>query len=325
MKRCTLFAAVLVAAQPAVATAPDRARTDSSPAVTADVHSALPQAPPPVAVAGPLFAAPTRLDRIGRILAPVMINGRGPFRLMVDTGANKSVLTTRLVTALGLAITPDNQVKLNGVTGSVLVPTIAIDTLQAGDLVQHKLQLPVLNSVMGGADGILGMHGFADKRITVDFSRDYIRIADSRGERAPRNFMTLPVTTRFGRLLLVTGRVGGVKVKAVIDTGAQRTLGNLALRDALLKRRRFNKEIVSTGVIGLTDDEQRGVVIHTPPIRLGDASISDVYVIYGDIHVFKLWDLQQQPALLVGMDVLGTLHTLVIDYRRKELQIRVHD
>ncbi|MFL6618280.1 MAG: hypothetical protein ACJ8MH_06740, partial [Povalibacter sp.] len=33
-----------------------------------------------------LFAAPTRADRIGRIMAPVTINGRGPFRLIVDTG-----------------------------------------------------------------------------------------------------------------------------------------------------------------------------------------------------------------------------------------------
>jgi hypothetical protein len=38
--------------------------------------------------------------------------------------------------------------------------------------------------------------------------------------------------------------------------------------------------------------------------------------------VFRLWELENRPAMLIGMDVLGTLGTLVIDYRRKELQIR---
>lgn len=324
MKLPALFAAALVVVQAALAT-PGCARADTESAANADMRHAVAASPSPVEVPEPLFVAPTRLDRIGRILAPVMINGRGPFRLMVDTGANQSVLTTQITEALGLAATAGKSVKLNGVTGSIQVLTIAIDTLETGDLVQRKLQLPVMNSVMGGADGILGMHGFEDKRITVDFSRDYIRIADSRGERASRNSMILPATLRFGRLLLVSGRVGDIKVKAVIDTGAQRTLGNLVLRDALLRRRGFKNNVVSTAVIGLTEEEQRGDVIPTPPIRLGDATISNVYVIYGDIHVFKLWDLQQEPALLVGMDVLGTLHTLVIDYRRKELQLQARE
>ncbi|HWK74632.1 MAG TPA: aspartyl protease family protein [Povalibacter sp.] len=273
----------------------------------------------------PLFAAPTRLDQIGRILAPVIINGQGPFRLIVDTGANQSVLTTKLATALGLEISPEHTVKLHGVTGSVLVPIVAVDRFETGDLVQLGLELPVMNSVMGGAEGILGMQGFAGKRITVDFVHDRISIEDSRGQRAPRDFITVPATLRFNRLLLVNGEVDGIPVRAVIDTGAQQTLGNRALRDALLRRGRFGLRGSSTQVIGLTEEEQRGDVIHTPPIRLGGAQISNIYVVYGDIRVFELWGLKRQPALLVGMDVLGTLQTLVIDYRLKQLQILAHD
>ena len=40
----------------------------------------------------PLFAAPTRLDRIGRVMTPVMVNGKGPFRFVIDTGASRSTL-----------------------------------------------------------------------------------------------------------------------------------------------------------------------------------------------------------------------------------------
>ena len=270
---------------------------------------------------GPLYAASTTLDRIGRIVAPVMIDGQGPFRFIVDTGANRSVLTTRLATRLGLPASVDRSLTLNGVTGSTMVFTVNVTTLRTGDLVQESLTLPLLESVMGGADGILGVHGFAGQRITVNFDKDSITIARSRNQAAPNGYYTVPARLRFGRLMVVDGRVGGIPVKAVIDTGAQRTLGNMALRDALLRKRRFRGEIQATSVIGVSEHEQFADYMATPTIRLGGISITDVAAVYGDIEVFRLWDLDEHPALLIGMDVLGTLSTLVIDYRRKELQI----
>jgi predicted aspartyl protease len=273
------------------------------------------------AIDEPLFAAPTRLDGIGRIMAPVMIDGRGPFRFIVDTGANYSVITTRLAAELGLQLTAEHTVKLNGVTGSAILPTVMVDRLQTGDLVQRALQLPVLDSVMSGAEGILGMQGFEGKRITVDFKQDFISIARSRNQEAGPRFSIIPAQLRFERLMVVNGKVAGINVKAVIDTGAQRTLGNLALRDALLRRKKLKGTSTFTQVIGLTSAEQRGEYIASPPIELGAVTIADVHVTYGEIEVFHLWDLEQRPALLIGMDVLGTLRTLVIDYRRRELQI----
>ncbi|MFL6578007.1 MAG: retroviral-like aspartic protease family protein [Povalibacter sp.] len=270
-----------------------------------------------------LFAAPTRADRIGRIMAPVTINGRGPFRLIVDTGANQSVLTSSLVQALGIELTPDNTVRLTGVTGSQIVPMIKLDSLQTGDLEQRDLKVAVMRTVSGGAEGILGMQGFAGKRITVDFVNDRIQIAASRGQRAGFRYASIPVEVRFNRLLLATGRVGGVKVQAVIDTGAERTLGNSALRRELVRLKKLPEPPSIAGVIGLTEVEQRGEAIWTRKIQLGDISLTDVNVIYGDMHVFKVWELENQPAILIGMDVLGLLHTLVVDYRLKELQVRV--
>ena len=49
----------------------------------------------------PLFAAPTRLDRIGRVMTHVMVNGKGPFRFVIDTGASRSTLAPHLARALG--------------------------------------------------------------------------------------------------------------------------------------------------------------------------------------------------------------------------------
>ena len=50
--------------------------------------------PPEIVVEGaePRFVARTTRDRIGRIWAPVTIDGKGPFRLVLDTGANHSAV-----------------------------------------------------------------------------------------------------------------------------------------------------------------------------------------------------------------------------------------
>src|SRR3954453_8876283 len=50
----------------------------------------------------PKYVAPTLRDRIGRIWAPVLINGKGPFRLVLDTGASHSAIIGRVATRLGM-------------------------------------------------------------------------------------------------------------------------------------------------------------------------------------------------------------------------------
>jgi predicted aspartyl protease len=278
--------------------------------------------PLPAAPAADLYAAPTTMDHIGRVIAPVMINGQGPFRFVVDTGANYSVVTRDLARRLALAPNSGDGVRLNGVTGAQQVPTVSIDKLEVGDLTRRNLNLPVLESVMSAADGILGMDEFEDMRLVVDFVRNRINISRSRGQRATGSFLSSPVHLRFGHLMVATVEIGGVVTRAVIDTGAQRTLGNLALRDALVRHHHGGGRSERTDVFGVTDSVQEGEYADTPPITVGNAQLSTVVVTYGDIYVFKLWSLDKTPSLLLGMDVLGVLDTLIVDYKLKEIQMK---
>ncbi len=41
------------------------------------------------------------------------------------------------------------------------------------------------------------------------------------------------------------------------------------------------------------------------------------------MYIFDRWHLMNDPTLVLGMDVLGTVDVLVIDYRLRELQIRL--
>ncbi len=51
----------------------------------------------------PRYVAPTRRDRIGRVWVPVFINDRGPFRLVLDSGATNSAVIPRVAQELGLS------------------------------------------------------------------------------------------------------------------------------------------------------------------------------------------------------------------------------
>ncbi|HVY80404.1 MAG TPA: aspartyl protease family protein [Steroidobacteraceae bacterium] len=272
----------------------------------------------------PLFAAPTSVDRIGRILAPVMVNGQGPFRFVVDTGANYTTVAPRLLNALGLQMGTEQQKLVHGVTGTALVPTVLIDKLQAGSLVMEHTYMPVVQtSINLQAHGILGVAGLQQARVFVDFRRDSVVISRSRVPRGElSSYFVLDAQRVEGGLLAVNVVIRGVRAKAVIDTGAEVSLGNIALRDAIRARHRRRTDPKLTDVFGATEQVTQGEVEGPSNIEIGDITINHVAVTYGDFHIFEAWHLKNRPAMLIGMDVLGVADALVIDFRSRQILVR---
>lgn len=267
----------------------------------------------------PRYVAPTMRDRIGRIWAPVHINGQGPFKLVLDTGANRSVVTYETAKLLQATLETNRTVQLHGVTGKAQVPTINVESIEVGDLLLDGRKMPVVEDVFGGAEGALGTEGLADKRIFIDFKNDAISILRSRGQGPGQGFRKIPVQLRNGRLLMFEMTLGGVRTKAMLDTGAQTTIGNQSLRDALARRARNAQE---TQIIGVTLDVATGQALTAPPVDIGGIKITGMRVTFGDIYIFNAWNLTNEPALLIGMDVIGVFDAIVIDYKLKELHLK---
>ena len=269
----------------------------------------------------PRYVAPTQRDKIGRVWVPVLINGKGPFRLVLDSGATRSAVIPSVARELGIPLDLSPPVILRGVTGSAVVQTIQVDSLSVGDLLIAPSTLPIVADAFGGAQGLLGMDGMNDKRIYIDFRNDFINVSYSRNLRAAYGFEALPFLKTNMQLLMVNARVGSVPVKAIVDTGAQASVGNAALREALASRY-TRKEHSIDEITGATGDMQTGVGINVSPITMGNLTIRDAHLTFGDLHIFELWDMGQEPALVLGMDIIGLMDTVVIDYKRREMQIR---
>jgi predicted aspartyl protease len=269
-----------------------------------------------------VYVARTRPDQIGRIMAPVFVNGQGPFAFVVDTGASRSVISPRIAARLGLVPDPNHPLGLRGITGAENVPSILVDRLQAGDISLQNQRLPVVvPGVFADADGILGVDGFKRMCLFVSFADASITISRRGCPIASSDWPRARAKLRFGGLVTLQARVGRKQVQAIIDTGAERSLGNLALLRTLGLQQELENPASATQVIGATPQRAPGNLIQVPTLYLGEFEISDLFVTFGDFDVFRLWGLDTEPALVVGMDVLGNADGLIIDYRRSEVRV----
>lgn len=269
-------------------------------------------------------AGPTRSDRIGRVVAPILVNGRGPYRFVVDTGANRSALSQGLADELGL--TSDGAGEVHSVYGVAPAPLVRVQSLQYGQLGLAGDVMPLLSgNVLAGEHGLLGVDGMRDRRLRMDFERNCIEIVPSSSARRLRGWAAMRGELRFGHLVVIRGSINGVHVHLLLDTGSDSTLANLALRDALNARIRRNRFLEATVAYNAGQPVVLSDAIAVPRMMVGELEVRNITAYVGDFHIFRLWQLVDEPTLLIGMDVLSQARGLAIDYGRGVVYIHVRD
>jgi predicted aspartyl protease len=262
---------------------------------------------------GPEANAPA--DRSGRMRAPVFINGEGPFRFIIDTAANRSAVSARL--AQRLALEPRGTGEVHALSGPFIAAFVAVHELNAGAITLRDTELPIVSAdVLGDADGLLGVEALDERQLTMDFEHERIVIAAARRRLRPGAWSSVAGEKRFGNLIVAEGRIGGQRVKIVFDTGAQSSIANAALRDALLARGEARTDLTRVRTLTAGPPIVLNQVLFVPRLRVGDVVVNYVTAAVGNAYVFQLWELTEEPALLLGMDVLSQTRAMAIDYRR---------
>lgn len=261
-----------------------------------------------------------RADESQRMTLPVTVGGRGPFRFVVDTGAERTVISRELAQALGLS--PAGDVWLASISEVRQVPTVMIPRLDIGRRAVTDIRAPTLMEEHLGAHGMLGVDSLQGQRIVFDFARRELRVARSQAqeERWPEGTIVVRGRTRLGRLVLADAVVEGQRVWAIVDTGSPVTIGNGTLRDRLVARDRLDpgQMIELTGVTGAN------VTLHytrTRRIRLGQALVHDLPIAFSDLPLFAELGLADRPAILLGMDALQLFERVSIDFARRRVQL----
>ncbi|HET9398849.1 MAG TPA: retropepsin-like aspartic protease, partial [Sphingomicrobium sp.] len=113
-----------------------------------------------------------------RMTVEVKVNGRGPYRFLVDSGADTSVVGLRIAREQLLPLA--GPVTLHGMTGSAIVDRVRVDELQLGSSRIHNLELPALKEADLGGDGMIGIDALVEQRLMMDFEKRLIKAEDAR-------------------------------------------------------------------------------------------------------------------------------------------------
>lgn len=140
--------------------------------------SAQPEVPPPDQIA---FA-----DLDERMTVPVTIGDpveTGPYRFIVDTGAERTVISRELAGMLGLA--PGRNVRVTAMAGSGDFGTFVIPRIRVGltdaalGLSGQRIEAPALIERHLGARGLVGIDTLQGHALTIDFDRQAMTVAPS--------------------------------------------------------------------------------------------------------------------------------------------------
>lgn len=254
-------------------------------------------------------------NRVGIL---VTINGQGPFVFCLDTGTSKTVLTPALRDRLGLHPLPGPPVDVITAAGKAKSSYYLVEEVAAsGVIVEGQrgvvVDLPPELNVMGAIGG--------------DFLSNFIVDLDLRRQRITLHHTgsvakwpgLVPVRGRFDDhgIVIVPARMDSTSVEAVLDTGAQSTVGNLQLGIA----------IKGAGLVVLPDERQIGdarkqrvsaMASGFQWFRLGPATWSSRQIMVSEMPGFHELGLGSRPAVFVGMDLLAG-RRIVFDYGAGEI------
>ncbi|HXC55888.1 MAG TPA: aspartyl protease family protein [Rhizomicrobium sp.] len=280
--------------------------------------------PPPAAAPAGAENIQGGADAQNRLTVDTWVNGKGPFQFVVDTGADRSVISEELATALGLAHGDDMIVQ--GIARAMPAASVQLDNLRIGRITIDSLPMPVLPKSWLGADGYLGLDVIDRQSVTFDFQNHRLTIEPSDHAThwiAFSDQALVRVDGSDGRLTAVNCSVDGIRAYAFVDSGAQISIGNTRLFAELQKDGATFANDETIQLLGVTGGAAAGRVAAIESIKLGSIRFANSALVIADLPVFEIWGLDQKPALFIGMNFLRQLSQFTIDYGRKELRFKL--
>ena len=259
-------------------------------------------------------------DQTDRMTVAVRLSGTGPFRFLVDTGADHTAISRDLAGRLGLV--RSDGAAIHTVAGVSSVSTADVPDLE---LTQKPIKVhdaPVLEAAAMGADGILGVDSLRSQRVEFDFEGNTMSIVPSavRENHDEPGAIVITAARKNGRLLFTDARANGHGVTVVIDTGAQLSIGNDALRRQLLRG-----DLVDTAqtvqLQSVTGEMITGDYMFVRELEIGGVTLRNLAIVFADAHTFHKLNLDRRPALLLGMNAIRAFKKVSIDFASRKFRV----
>ena len=264
-----------------------------------------------------------KTEQNDRMTVPVRLSGTGPYRFLVDTGSDRTAVSREL--AVKLKLQAGDSAMVHGVAGATTVATASVPDLRVTRKQVRVMDAPVFEAANMGADGILGVDSLRSQRVMFDFEAKTMSIVPS----ASPDFRDEPGTIvvrghrRNGRLILTEATANGQPVTVIIDTGAEVTVGNAALRRSLSRSKLITGPLQQVELESVTGQRLPGEYMFVRQLSVGGIELKGLAIVFADAHTFKQLKLVDRPALLLGMNAMRAFKKVSIDFANRRLRVIV--
>jgi len=255
------------------------------------------------------------------IMINATINGKGPFRFVVDTGASHHVMTPELAQSLGL------KGKGNGVLDTGSQAKVSAELVQVAEvgLGNFKLQrqsffvtpFPALFPFQG----FLGAELFKHFVVRIDFRRTVLTLTLPRAFRYQGNGIALPIKFHEALIPQVKAEVDGHPGFFKLDTGFN---GSVALFREFIDEHRllakYRPRKSDTGARTLTEEANGMPSAEIREFKLGPFALDGVVA-------FFFLDDQGSNSVFAGAIGTGVLKqfNVIIDYEKQRVLLESGD
>ncbi|MBN8815759.1 MAG: clan AA aspartic protease [Sphingomonas sp.] len=268
--------------------------------------------------AGTVQPVPAPAETIGvgeltnRMTVQVQIDGKGPYPFIVDTGAERSVVSNELASTLGLDA--GDRARLFDFTGSSTVNTVRVPMLSAGSLSTTDMQAPSLAEANLGAPGMLGIDALQGHKVVIDFDRKRMTLVPAK--KHPKGEILVGAEPRLGQLIVTRAEFNGQPIAVIIDTGSWVSVGNKAMLALAKRKPRMLGPISVKSVTGRTFNAD---YVAVSDLHVGDVRFDNFGLSFADMPPFERFGLKDKPALILGMSSLKMFRRVEIDFVNREI------
>ncbi|MEO9913509.1 aspartyl protease family protein [Parasphingorhabdus sp.] len=255
-------------------------------------------------------------DRLERMTVSITIENEGPYDFIIDTAAQRTILSKEIAGALALDI--EDEVNIVALAGTTIVQTVYVPSLTLGKRSYESLIAPTFRSKNIGADGVLGLDSLQGQRILFDFVGKNIAVEDTSEKKRSRSRREIVVTARrrSGQLIFTNATIAGIKTNVIIDTGGELSIGNKILQRRLRLKSSAMTQINLVDITGQATEADYGIA---EELHIGRARFGVIPIAFSDIAPFKALKLDKKPALFLGMDALRKFDRVAIDFANRKI------
>jgi predicted aspartyl protease len=262
-------------------------------------------------------------DRSDRMTVPVRIGESEAMPFVIDTGAERTVISRQLAARLNLEAGP--MLNLVTVTGSGQVKTVLVPSLELTGKRVKDIEAPALDQAHIGAQGMLGLDSLQSRRVTLDFKKNEMKVTAARHvEDTDPDTIVVTARNRYGQLILVNSRLLGERVQVIVDTGAETSIGNLALLRKLERHKKL-PSLTPVTITSVTGGQMPAQFAQIDRMQIGGVDMNNIPVAFADAEPFKRFGLANKPALLLGMDALRLFDRVSVDFANKQVRFILPD